>query len=228
MYFQVYALLNLKISGLAYLKCLELFKTPSQVLFFFYSICFQSSLLISLPLKIPNYVLRQISQSSQSVYSTTYLIFPLEFLTGILNLTLSKMEFIFQLCLFTSLCQLLSSIVQSPPLVILLDSEFYEMKDYCVLSTGYMGPRTEKALMLYLKKVSFPHIPLHIIIKFYQVYPLSIFQNLSTSLYFCWLLSPGSYHLSFKLLQQLLKLYSLHVFLSVNPDSYSNQSDLYK
>lgn len=126
------------------------------LLFLFYM--FSGNLLISLALKLHNCICSQISQSSRSACSIAYLIFPLEFLLGILNLTSSKIEVIFQLCIFTRLCQLLCSIAQSHPLVIPLDSDLYETKDI-VYPAPDMGLRTEKALMLYLKKRHFPSDP---------------------------------------------------------------------
>ena len=48
----------------------------------------------------------------KSVHWIVYLILPLEFLTGILNLTLSEMELTSK-CLFTGLCWLFCPVVQS-------------------------------------------------------------------------------------------------------------------
>lgn len=187
---------------------------------------FSGNLLIALALKIHNCICSQISQSSQSVCSIAQWIFPLEFLIGILNLTSSKIEVIFQLCICTRLCQLLCSIAQSRPLVILLDSDLCETKDI-VYPAPVMGLRTEKALMLYLKKRHFSSDPTPIN---HQALSSLHLRYISKSVHFaqsfCQLLHPSCPHISPELLKQLLNLHSLHVFLSANPDSHSNQSDL--
>lgn len=71
-----------------------------------------------------------------------------------LNIVQKKtIELIFQLCLSTSLYQFSCSHLKIIP-IILLDGKLYEMKDVVHLADE-MGPRTEKALLIYLKEYNF-------------------------------------------------------------------------
>lgn len=110
------------------------------------------------------------------------------------------MKLIFQLCLSASLCQLLSSIAQSHPLIILLDGELYDTKDV-VYPAPDMEPRIGRRHWCSIwRNTTSLHIPLWLIIKPYQVYSLSLFQNLSTSLslFFCIVVqAPVIYHLNY-------------------------------